>query len=297
MTRAITLARYTQRDELTALWQAAFDDYSDSVHYFFDHRFQPENCLVGMSSGKVMSMLHMLPVEVATVAGRVAAHYIYAAATLPALQGQGYMGALLKAAALCGEWRGQRYSLLLPSDQGLYNFYARHDYLSCYTTKMVTLRREELEIRASSTFCPLSPPNYAVLAQVRNASLLSHQGAALWSAEALSYAVGYYELFGGKLVVSGQGQTMAYALGMVGQSGTCEVLETIADGESFSLLAAELLCHLPAQSYRFRLPAHSSLFGSAGATTPFGMIKSLAGASENLGELCQATPYLGLTLD
>ena len=64
MTKAITLARYAQRDELAALWQAAFGDQGKSVYYFFDYRFQPENCLVGTISGRVVSMLHMLPTAV-----------------------------------------------------------------------------------------------------------------------------------------------------------------------------------------------------------------------------------------
>ena len=297
MTKGIALARWAERDELIALWQAAFADDKEAVHYFFEHRFQPENCLVGLSSGKVVSMLHMLPTEVAAEGGKEKAHYIYAAATLPLWQGQGYMGALLKAAELCGQWRGDLYSLLLPSNKGLYDFYARHGYLTCYTTKFVTLSREELEARALSDVQLSSLPNYAELAELRLLSLRSHYGAALWDEEALRYAVGYYEHFGGKLVVVDQGQHKAYALGVVGESGTCEVVEMIADQESLPLLASRLLRELPAKAYRFRLPVSSSLLGSIGEARPFGMLKALAAGSEARGELCRATPYLGLTLD
>ena len=298
MTKTITLARYAQRDELVALWQAAFGDQGQSVHYFFDYRFQPENCLVGTTSGRVVSMLHMLPTEVATDRGSVAAHYIYAAATLPAEQGQGYMGALLKAAALCGEWRGQRYSLLLPSNQGLYEFYARHGYLPHYRTKLVTLSRQELEERAAGAAVgsAMLPPDVD-LADVRNESLLSQHGSVLWDDAALKYATNYYGLYGGQLVAAMQGHQPAYALGLVGETGTCEVLEIIASSESLPSLAAALLDKLPAESYRFRLPAFSLLFGNAGETMPFGMIKLLAGSGVASSELVIVNPYLGLTLD
>jgi len=297
VTKAMTLARYAQRDELVALWQAAFGDQGQSVHYFFDYRFQPENCLVGTVSGRVVSMLHMLPTELATDRGSVAAHYIYAAATLPAMQGQGYMGALLQAAALCGEWRGQRYSLLLPSNQGLYEFYARHGYLPHFRTKFVTLSRQELEERAAGAVgTSLLPPNVE-FAGVRNEKLRSHSGSVLWDDEALKYATNYYGLFGGQLVAAMQGQQLAYALGLMGESGTCEVLEIIACEASLPGLAAALLDKLPAQSYRFRLPAFSLLFGSAGEIMPFGMIKPLAGSGAATAESVLVSPYLGLTLD
>lgn len=297
MTKTLTLARYAQRDELAALWQAAFDDQGESVHYFFDYRFQPENCLVGTTSGRVVSMLHMLPTEVATDRGSVAAHYIYAAATLPAMQGQGYMGALLRVAALCGEWRGQRYSLLLPSNQGLYEFYARHGYLPQFRTKLVTLSRQELEERAAGALGSPLLPQYVDLAALRNESLLSQHGSVLWDEEALKYAVGYYGLFGGQLVTVGQGQQRAYALGLVGEAGNCEVLEIVAEEDSLPPLAAMLLDKFPAESYRFRLPAFSLLLGNAGEIMPFGMIKSLAGSGAANAELVLANPYLGLTLD
>ncbi|MBS3872420.1 MAG: GNAT family N-acetyltransferase [Firmicutes bacterium] len=297
MTKGIALALWAQRDELISLWQSAFDDHSESVQYFFDYRFQPENCLVGTVGGRVVSMLHMLPLEVATEVGSVAAHYIYAAATMPAFQGQGYMGALLKAALLCGEWRGQHYSLLLPSNKGLYDFYGRHGYLSCYETKFVTLMRGELEARALGAVPLPSLPNYAELALLRRESMRSHYGAALWDDEALRYAVGYYEHFGGKLVVVEKGQHRAYALGLMGEAETCEVLEMIASQESLPLLAGLLLKELPAKAYRFRLPVSSLLLGSTGETKPFGMIKPLAAGNDASGGLCRAIPYLGLTLD
>ena len=113
---------------LKRLWQACFHEPDRPVDFYLRNAYRPENCLVYLHGGKLVSAVHLLPCRILTEEGPAPAHYIYAAATLPEYRGHGFMASLLAYAALYGAGRGQRYSAVLPAEPGLYSLYEKAGY-------------------------------------------------------------------------------------------------------------------------------------------------------------------------
>jgi len=294
--REIALARYVQRNELIDLWHSSFEADA-GVEYFFNYRFQPENCLVYTIGGKVASMLHMLPLQIVTAEGPVPAHYIYAAATLPDYRGQGLMARLLSAAAHVGEWRGDSHSVLLPSEPSLYQYYGRHGYQDYFKARVVALTKDEVERQAQNTSPEVLMPDYPTLAARRNRFLNHQLGSALWPTTGLEYAAGFYGVYGGTLASVAQGKGISYALGLCLADEQCIIHEMIADIASLPALLAAVLRELPAKSYLLKLPAASDYWRDLGEVQRCGMIKCLKGATLPKDLAVFPMPYLGLTLD
>ena len=80
----------------------------------------------------------MLPCHMQARGKLFPGHYIYAAATLPAYRGRGYMASLMAAAALEGAGRGQMFSAVLPAEESLYAYYDSE--LSCSRELVPQLR-------------------------------------------------------------------------------------------------------------------------------------------------------------
>ncbi|MBT9136062.1 MAG: hypothetical protein DDT34_01135 [Firmicutes bacterium] len=296
MAREISLGRWVMRDEMAELWRVAFQDSAEATQHFFNYRFQPENSLVYLVDGKVSSMLHMLPVELVVGEQLAAAQYIYAAATQPVHRGAGHMGALLAAAAACGQWRGEKYSLLLPMSPALYLYYAKHQYQPFFQTRYVSLTREEMQSCAREGVQALATPTMAELAAERRELLASHLGSVIWGEQHLTYSATLYELYGGKFISLAESWGSAYAMGINKGNGEVELVEVVATPSLLGPLAREIVRQMPAANYYLRLPAFGELWDGRGEVRTQGMIKALT--DEGLRRLEGASyPYLGLTLD
>ncbi|MBS3938833.1 MAG: GNAT family N-acetyltransferase [Peptococcaceae bacterium] len=296
MTREISLGRWVMRDEMAELWRVAFQDSEEATQHFFNYRFQPENSLVYLVDGKVSSMLHMLPVELVVGEQLEPAQYIYGAATWPVHRGVGHMGALLAAAAACGQWRGEKYSLLLPMNPALYLYYAKHQYQPFFQTRYVNLTREEMQSYAKESNTAMAAPTMVELAAERRELLATYPGSVIWGEQHLAYAAALYELYGGKFISLTEPGGSAYAMGINRGNGEVELVEVVATPALLGPLAREIVRQMPAVSYYLRLPAFGELWAGQGEVRTQGMLKALT--DEGLLSLQGAAyPYLGLTLD
>lgn len=290
--KIIRLARWGMQAELANIWQICFGDPRRSTYYFFNNAFDPTNCLVYDIDGKIAAMVHMLPVHMMREDGAVVqGHYIYAAATLPEYRSQGCMRVLLNAAAHVGKRRGDMFSCLLPSDDGLYEYYAKHGYREGFYTRFFTLTADELSEIAEPAPSGKIILGYGRMESLRNEALAPFTGSILWDSKAISYADGINKQYGGTLVTAQTVQSAGYALCRMLDSATCEVTELIADQEVFPQLAKKLLSAMPAESYRLRLPAGGPLFSGQGEVLRFGMVRPLEEIEMN------GFAYLGLPLD
>ncbi len=293
-------AEWSMQSEIVALWQICFEEKREAIDLFFAHRFRPEHTLVSSVNGRVAAMLHMLPGAISTRYGPVPAHYIYAAATDPALRAQGLMGELMERAAQVGVARGDHYSFLLPANPALYKYYGKHGYLPFFQTNFRAASRDELAAKVGSIGAKVSSrqPSPRNLTAARNAWLEGRVGSAVWGEEALDYAVRYAKLYGGQLIVVEIDGSLAYALCSGVYEAQCEVLEFVTDDSTERYLLAAMLSAVRAESYRFRLPADRPLPDAPQCNTHFGMIKPLtATAQSSLTPAAAGAPYLGLTLD
>lgn len=291
----IGFAEWGMRAELARLWQVCFHEPGRYPNYFLNNCFRPENCLVYRVSGTIAAAVYLLPARIALGNGRAQAHYIFAAGTLPRFRSHGYMASLLAYAAICGAERGDRYSAVLPADDPLYSFYERNGYFDYYKIRAVTISRGRLQELASQL------PSGRVLASarqlnaLRRAALSGQKGSVLWSDEGLHFAVRFGEVYGDRLVCSGKDGRHSYALCRREAENACSVREAMAAPGGLPGLAAAMLKEIPAEEYRFRLPAGCGLFPGEGEVLRSGMLRPIGGTPS--GEAEAEAPYLGLALD
>ncbi len=128
----IEFARPEDRQELKEIYHACFPGDPDSFWDFeLDCRMEPDNILIYREQGRILSTVQLLPEHLTLNGTAYPVQYIYAAATLPEAQGRGLMGFLLRYAHDLARERGQRFSVLITQNDGLFDFYARFGYRDC----------------------------------------------------------------------------------------------------------------------------------------------------------------------
>ncbi len=291
----IRFADWEMRSELAQIWEVCFEEPVRPAKYFLNNYFRPHNCLIYQKNDKIAAAVYLLPAEIVVGKGSVQAHYIYAAATLPRYRCHGYMATLMAGAALVGANRGDQYSVVLPANPGLYEFYQKSDYTTFFEISTQSVSLDQMCTLAECGFANKILLTYNQLNALRNSQL--GIGSVLWSDEAFCFADGIGKVYGDKLICSKTGDKPAYAICRRIDEETCKVMELMADYDTIRDLAVNIICMVPAQNYIFRLPADSTLLGQQGEKSEFGMIKPIGGTM--LAPLMQASdaPYLGLPLD
>ena len=143
------IRRSTAADQptLQTLWQEVFGDPPAFTGQFYE-TFGADCALVAEENGKVMAMIHPLPVALAQNGQYSFGVYIYALATAPAYRGRGIASALLQAAETAPfaspptldkitaieeglvEIRRDTpaFSLLIPGEESLFAYYRMRGY-------------------------------------------------------------------------------------------------------------------------------------------------------------------------
>ena len=144
----IRQASFTDVPQLKEIWHSCFPyDSSESVDYFFEKVWQPDWCMVYERDQTAVSCVYMLPAQLMFFQKPLPVHYIFAAATLPAYQGQGIFAQLLNAADDYGASMGKVASCLLPADAHLYDYYSRFGYRSYFTNSTVHIKRSDCSLQ------------------------------------------------------------------------------------------------------------------------------------------------------
>lgn len=290
----IEFAQWNMRRELSNLWQECFHDSKRIPNYFLNNFFSPQDCLVYRLGTQIASAVYLLPSQILSGGKALQAHYIFAAATSPLFRSRGYMSSLLAYAAIAGAQRGDRFSVVLPSDENLYRFYAAAGYLDFFQVRELSVPAERLSSISAAASKGRVLFDSARLNSLRKRYLSENDGSMFWSDRMFYYSVSMSQAYGDRLICTMKDGTPAYALCST-ENGVCSVLESAARKDAFPTLASAILREAPASEYRFRLPAESGLFPGEGKTVRFGMIKPLGGTL--ISDLKPNHPYLGLTMD
>jgi predicted acetyltransferase len=137
----IKLADFSHKQELLELWREAFGDSEDFILSFLNGYLLPEyNTPVVIADGKIVSALYLIEFELHSemkVIGTCA--YLFAAATLEAYRGRGYMSRLMRYATELYKRRGIAAIFLFPQEgsEKLFDFYAKFGYKAVYQAKKI----------------------------------------------------------------------------------------------------------------------------------------------------------------
>lgn len=252
------------------IWLRCFSgDRMESVNFFLDGCFAKECCMIYELDGRVVSMLHLLPLVIRCGDSEYPAQYLYAAATLPQYRFHGLMAELLDAAREQGKKDGCAFTLLLPASESLVGYYARAGYETATARKDAVFSSDELRALVSGT-------------EVQQPVPLDEERLARQMREAFSYAVYYcngVELYTIKEWLITGGQILSFTDGALfyRRAGdrlfVKEIFGRNLPGMLQILCARELPPQGPVSSVSFRLaPEETRIQG--GKITPFGMLQT-----------------------
>ncbi|MGI5978260.1 MAG: GNAT family N-acetyltransferase [Oscillospiraceae bacterium] len=140
----IERATREQVPELRALWQGAFGDGEAYLDQFFARVFVPDNTLVWLENGHVVSVLYILPYIIPNGEENLRAAYLYALATEPAWRGRKIMSRLIEASFdLCAA-RGYALSILVPAKDSLFGFYRSFGFEEYFDRVRIEKTRGEM---------------------------------------------------------------------------------------------------------------------------------------------------------
>lgn len=294
------------RPDIERIWRLCFpEDSPESVRYFFEHRYNPNACIVYIDniSGRPVAMLHIMDLMVTDDSEIKPGQYLYAAATRPDFQGQGIMTKLLSAAQQYAETRGKVYTVVVPGEHSLIKFYEKRGFYRCFQNRVMTFSKADLmtlaQYRGNEGKTKTVTLGDGELALLRRDRLIDREGYVTWGERAVSYAMGAHEAQGGRVLAVKRGYAGAYAFCNENENGV-EISELIAATElTVPLLRAVLDAYPEAQNFTLRVPVSNEFFTPYGDVSDFGMIRTTSGRKPtNLLTLSgKHVPYLGLALD
>ena len=125
-----------------ALWRAAFGDEERYIDWFYECCYAPEDVLVLAEDGEVVTMLALLPLELACSNGESArGSYVYALATDPAYRKKGYGRQLLHYVDFYLREREMDCLAVVPAEPSLHRFFSTVDFRPCFATRKLELLR------------------------------------------------------------------------------------------------------------------------------------------------------------
>lgn len=119
----IHFAHPTQTDLLKKIWQSCFDDNKYYIDSYYFHRSNKVRTLIAEQQGIPISMLDMISIDIKLKNQLYTGIYIYAAATLPQYQGQGWMHKLIHTCCEIASQEGAGFIVLVPQTPSLVKFY------------------------------------------------------------------------------------------------------------------------------------------------------------------------------
>lgn len=116
------------KEKVMKLWRICFNDREDFIRFYFDRKYSEDNTVIYMENEQVVSALQMLPYPMTWHGKQVMASYISGAGTHPSFRSKGLMHKLLSEAFMRMKNRKIAFSILIPQEPWLYEYYSRSGY-------------------------------------------------------------------------------------------------------------------------------------------------------------------------
>ena len=123
MEKIIRCAKSTDIDSIKALWNECFPDDLKFAKFFFEKIYEEDGARLTEVDGEIAGMLHVFPRTLKTPYGELFAKYIYGVGTAKKYRGRRIAGDLLDSEA-----QGCDLLVLIPQDEGLFDFYKKYGF-------------------------------------------------------------------------------------------------------------------------------------------------------------------------
>lgn len=252
------------------LWQAAFGEDPRYISWFYECCWRPEDTLLLLEDGRVVSMLALLPQTIHLPGGGTAsAWYVYALATHPDVRSKGYGRQLLLYVDDFLKARGADCVTVVPAEASLFKFFGMVGYLPGFFTRKVELLRNMTASPAPEDRVePIGPAEYNAIRE----RLLDGLPFVSYTQELLRYQEGMGQITGGGLYRVTVGDVLGCAAAEYHDPESVLFKELLLPPEQMPRGLAALAGQLPGQRCFVRTPAQwDGMQGSY--LQPFGMIK------------------------
>ena len=247
--------------------------------------FSPEHCLVYTVGKKIAAAVYMLPCRMEREGTLYPGHYIYAAATLPAFRGRGFMACLMEAVALEGVKRGHVFSAVLPAEKGLYSYYGRFGYREYFEAEYTEMQVSELETLAKweGAGRRLISPEEALSCQKE--FLSGREGSIIWNPRDVFYAFSMNHFCKGQLIAAGSPLQNGFAL-CTEENGIQFISETAFSEKAFPYLNGQhsSVCPFCPIPFSYAGGKKQSVFGKRGREDSFWNGKTSWGLGTSIAE-------------
>jgi len=278
------------------IWKLCFGDSDRYIDFYYANRYKETETVLLLVDQEIVSMLTMFPIKIAASTQQIFnSTMLYAIATHPQYQHRGFATQLMDFTNRYLKENEKVYSVLVPSEQPLFDFYRQRGYQDGFCIREVFLVREKIEVLGSSDNSPgmlskISPEDY----NMRRNKQLGGRLHVVYTDDEIAYQQQLSQMSGADI----------FSIEIDGVQG-CASLERLSSDRIFIkelLIADQYLPFvikniaelLPAKEYFLRTPA---FLGQQleGNVHPFGMIKAIQETDleimdENLG-------YLGFAFD
>ena len=161
----MTTFRPSTPDEIPqqkALWKKCFGDPDEYIDAFYDQFCTADQVVVAVEDGVVRSMAALLPTTLRTAAQgeELPVCYLYALATDPKTQGQGYARQLLRYADGLLAEQGYKAMILVPASASLHKFFSALGMDECFIHRKSEFMASSLTGEAEGSFTPVTPEEY-----------------------------------------------------------------------------------------------------------------------------------------
>ncbi|WP_298612336.1 enhanced intracellular survival protein Eis [uncultured Odoribacter sp.] len=121
------------KEEVIKLWRICFQDPEEFIRFYFERKYKEEYTLTLSENGQIVSALQMLPYQMTWNGNLIPVSYISGASTLPEARKKGYMYKLLSEAFIAMKNKKIVFSILIPQENSLYEYYAKTGYASVFS--------------------------------------------------------------------------------------------------------------------------------------------------------------------
>lgn len=238
--------------QLKKLWLECFDDTEEATDLFFDKNWRWMRAFCAKDKNKVVSALYLIE----TALNGCKAHYLCGASTKSDYRKRGIMAGLIDFALEAAKHDGDKFSVLMPANLSLYDYYAGFGYMAqCFAEKRIFSRDELLAV------CDCSSEYNYNFEQLQAVSF--NKNFLLWNNKYRKFACDYYRLYGAVAISTND----CFAL-FEEENGCAEVFYAVSANEG--VLAKRLLENSSAERF--------IIIGKANENSnkeKYGMIKSL----------------------
>lgn len=147
------------REKVKALWRLCFDDSEEFIEMYFRLRYNNDVNIAIKSGEEVISALQMIPYSMTYCEEEVSIAYISGACTHPDFRSNGVMRELLSQAFARMYRNGKMFSVLIPAEPWLFDYYARIGYapVFCFSEKRINIAdlntaKEEIIVEETTDF-------------------------------------------------------------------------------------------------------------------------------------------------